>query len=79
MRSFNHTQETKDRLAAGMRGKPKTAAHNRAVSEGWKRRMANGGESPHGTSARYKNAHCRCDECRAAWHGCKRARKAARS
>jgi hypothetical protein len=74
-----HSEQSKAKIAAALSGRPHTKAHKKAIAEGWKRRRVNGGEAPHGTPARYKNAHCRCDECRAAWHDYKRARKAARS
>jgi hypothetical protein len=62
-----------------MKGKPKSKEHARAISDGLKRRHANGGVMPHGTAARYKGPlRCRCDECRRAWRDYKRARRAAK-
>jgi hypothetical protein len=50
----HHSDETKRRLAEAHRGKPKSAEHKRAITEGLLRRSRNGGETPHGTPAKYK-------------------------
>jgi hypothetical protein len=78
MSFVGHTEEAKAKIRAAHKGKPKTAAHNEANRRGQLRRIANGGVSPHGTTARYKgNPPCRCDEYGTAWREYKRARRVA--
>lgn len=74
----SHTAESRAKISEALRGRPRTRAHNKAISDGWRRRLENGGETPHGSPSRYKYG-CRCDECRTAWREYKRARSAVRS
>jgi len=69
-----HSEQSKAKIAAALRGRPHTKAHKKAIAEGWRRRRENGGETPHGAPARYKRG-CHCQECRDAWAAYKRGRQ----
>jgi hypothetical protein len=86
-RVVHHSDETKRRLAEGMRGKRKSPEHVAALLATRERKrelgLGKNDPSPHGTATRYKGSRtipgCRCDACRTAWREYKRERKAARS